>query len=203
MFYHNFKYSLKTLFKSKDLLFWTFIFPLILGTFFKLAFSNIEKSETFDVINIAIIDSSNYQDNKIYQEVFETLSDKNNENQVFNLEVTDLKEANSLLEEKAIIGYLEFLDDDIKITVKENGIDVSEDEIELSIENVGRTEYEEGNKLFEEISEEQMKDLELYEIKSDVRKVWRYEDTQNIQYYVDTIDGKVIIPQKFSIEKQE
>ena len=123
MFYHNFKYSLKTLFKSKDLLFWTFIFPLILGTFFKLAFSNIEKSETFDVINIAIIDSSNYQDNKIYQEVFETLSDKNNENQVFNLEVTDLKEANSLLEEKAIIGYLEFLDDDIKITVKENGID--------------------------------------------------------------------------------
>ena len=123
MFYHNFKYSLKTLFKSKDLLFWTFIFPLILGTFFKLAFSNIEKSETFDVINIAIIDSSNYQDNKIYQEVFETLSDKNNENQVFNLEVTDLKEANSLLEEKEIIGYLEFLDDDIKITVKENGID--------------------------------------------------------------------------------
>ncbi len=123
MFYHNFKYSLKTLFKSKDLLFWTFIFPLILGTFFKLAFSNIEKSETFDVINIAIIDSSNYQDNKIYQEVFETLSDKNNENQVFNLEVTNLKEANSLLEEKEIIGYLEFLDDDIKITVKENGID--------------------------------------------------------------------------------
>ena len=123
MFYHNFKYSLKTLFKSKDLLFWTFIFPLILGTFFKLAFSNIEKSETFDVINIAIVDSSNYQDNKIYQEVFETLSDKNNENQVFNLEVTDLKEANSLLEEKEIIGYLEFLADDIKITVKENGID--------------------------------------------------------------------------------
>ena len=65
MFYHNFKCSLKTFFKSKDLLFWTFIFPLILGTFFKLAFSNIEKSETFDVINIAIIDSSNYQDNKI------------------------------------------------------------------------------------------------------------------------------------------
>ena len=123
MFYHNFKYSLKTLFKSKDLLFWTFIFPLILGTFFKLAFSNIEKSETFDVINIAIIDSSNYQDNKIYQEVFETLSDKNNENQVFNLKVTDLKKANSLLEEKEIIGYLEFLADDIKITVKENGID--------------------------------------------------------------------------------
>lgn len=86
---------------------------------------------------------------------------------------------------------------------KENGIDVSEDEIELSIENVGRTEYEEGNKLFEEISEEQMKDLELYEIKSDVRKVWRYKDTQNIQYYVDTIDGEVIIPQKFSVEKQE
>ncbi len=112
----------------------------------------------------------------------------------------------------ANINVLDYDYTDIEINIskedairifKENGIDVSEDEIELSIENVGRTEYEEGNKLFEEITDEQMKDLELYEIKSDVRKVWRYKDTQNIQYYVDTIDGEVIIPQKFSVEKQE
>lgn len=58
---------------------------------------------------------------------------------------------------------------------KENGINVSEDEIELSIENVGRTEYEEGNKLFEEISEEQMNNWKLYENKIEVKKVWKVE----------------------------
>ena len=50
MFWHNFVYSLKTLFKSKSLIFWTFVFPILLGTFFKLAFSNIEKNKTFILI---------------------------------------------------------------------------------------------------------------------------------------------------------
>ena len=45
MFYHNFKYSLKILLKNKSLIFWTFAFPILLGTLFNMAFSNIEKSE--------------------------------------------------------------------------------------------------------------------------------------------------------------
>ena len=55
MFIHNFKYSLKTLFRNKMLIFWTFAFPIILGTLFHLAFSNISKTETFDAIDIAIV----------------------------------------------------------------------------------------------------------------------------------------------------
>ena len=52
MFIHNFKYSLKTLFRNKMLIFWTFAFPIILGTMFNLAFSNIANSEKFDIIDI-------------------------------------------------------------------------------------------------------------------------------------------------------
>ena len=59
MFVHNFKYSLKILFKNKGLLFWTFIFPIILGTLFNLAFSNIEKTETFNKIDVAITQNNN------------------------------------------------------------------------------------------------------------------------------------------------
>lgn len=59
MFVHNFKYSLKILFKNKGLLFWTFIFPIILGTLFNLAFSNIEKTETFNKIDVAITPNNN------------------------------------------------------------------------------------------------------------------------------------------------
>ena len=57
MFLHNLKYSLKTLFRSKALIFWTFAFPIILGTFFKMAFSDIENSEKLDIIDIAIVDN--------------------------------------------------------------------------------------------------------------------------------------------------
>ena len=54
MFIHNFKYAFKTLFKNRMLIFWTFAFPIILGTLFNMAFSNIENSEKLDIINIAI-----------------------------------------------------------------------------------------------------------------------------------------------------
>ena len=57
MFGHNFKYTFKVLMRNRMLLFWTFVFPLVLGTMFKLAFSNIENSEKLNVIPIAIVDN--------------------------------------------------------------------------------------------------------------------------------------------------
>ena len=59
MFLHNFKYSLKTLLRNKGLIFWTFAFPIILGTLFNLAFSDIENKETLDIIDIAIVNNEN------------------------------------------------------------------------------------------------------------------------------------------------
>lgn len=76
MFIHNLKYSLKILFKNKMLIFWTFAFPIILGTFFNMAFSNIEKSEKLDIISIAIVETEEFKNNKIYQEIFQNLSNK-------------------------------------------------------------------------------------------------------------------------------
>lgn len=55
MFWHLFKYRLKVLFKEKQLLFWSGIFPIILGTFFHMAFSDItEKTENISEINVSI-----------------------------------------------------------------------------------------------------------------------------------------------------
>ena len=69
MFLHNFKYSLKILIRNKALLFWTFLFPLVLGLFFKMAFSNIEASETFKAIDIAVVNDDNFQNNKTFKMV--------------------------------------------------------------------------------------------------------------------------------------
>ena len=122
MFLHNFKYSLKILLRNKALLFWTFIFPIILGTFFNMAFSNIEKEESLNIIDIAIVDSDFYQDNDIYKKAFAYLSDKNNKGRLFNIVVTDLDNAKKLLTDNKITGYLLFSLDDVRIVVFKNGI---------------------------------------------------------------------------------
>ena len=123
MFLHNFKYTLKVLFKNKVLIFWTLAFPLILGTFFKMAFSDIVDSEKLNVIDIAVIDNVNFQKNEIYKEVFNSLSDENNKDRLFNTKYISEEEAKKLLEKEDIIGYL-ILDNNNKpnLTFNTNGI---------------------------------------------------------------------------------
>lgn len=123
MFIHNFKYAFKTLFRNRALVFWTFAFPIILGTFFKLAFSNIENSEKLDIINIAIIENEEFKSNQIFSETFKFLSDEQNEDRLFDTKYTSLEDAKKLLEEDKIIGYLLIEGNTPKIIVNTSGID--------------------------------------------------------------------------------
>lgn len=120
MFKHNLKYNLKTLFKSKALIFWTYAFPLILGTFFYLAFHDIEKNETFKAIPIAIINNEEFKNNDIWKSTINSLSNED-DNQVFKTSYKTLEEAESLLEEGDITGYLLLENNTPKVIIKENG----------------------------------------------------------------------------------
>ena len=122
MFIHNFKYSLKTLFRNKALIFWTFAFPIILGTFFNMAFSNIESSEKLDVINIAIIKNEDFNNNEIFKTAFEELSDNNNNDRLFETKYTTEEEAKKLLEDEEIVGYMKLVNDEPKLTFTTSGI---------------------------------------------------------------------------------
>ena len=122
MFIHNFKYSLKTLLRNKPLIFWTFAFPLIIGTFFNLAFSNIENSEKLNIIDIAIIDNDDFNNNKIFKTAFDKLSDVNDETRLFEIKYTNLEEAKKLLNDSKIIGYMELINDSPKLTFITTGI---------------------------------------------------------------------------------
>ena len=123
MFIHNFKYSLKALLRNKMLIFWTFAFPIILGTLFKVAFSNIENSEKLDIINIAIVQNEEFENNEAFKTSFEKLSDENNEDRLFNTQYTTKEEAKDLLNKGEIIGYMELKQDKPVLTFVTNGID--------------------------------------------------------------------------------
>lgn len=121
MFYQNLKYSLKILLRNKALIFWTFAFPIILGLFFNLAFQNIEKKEQLQVIDIAIINSNDYNNNKIVKESLNELT--KGKNKLLNIKLTDEKTSKDLLKNNKIIGYLTFKENQVNITVKNSGVE--------------------------------------------------------------------------------
>ena len=157
MFLHNFKYSLKTLFKNKMLIFWTFAFPIILGTFFNMAFADVINKEKLSVIDIAIIDNEDYQNNKIFKTAFESLSDENSEDQMFNTKLLDEEKAKEMLNKEEIVGYLKMQGNDPKLVFQKNGVNqtifkyVVEEIVQRSsiVENISKDEIkkqiEQGN----------------------------------------------------------
>lgn len=121
MFLHNLKYTIKTLFKNKILIFWTFAFPIILGIFFNMAFSNIEKDEKLKVFDIAVVNDSQFENQKIYQEALKELSADDSENKLFNIKYVKKEKADSLLDDSDIEGYIIFKNEEPQVVVKKNG----------------------------------------------------------------------------------
>jgi len=167
MFFHNFKYSLKTLFKNRMLIFWTFAFPIILGTLFNMAFKDIESSEQLDIIDIAIVENEQFNNNEMYKEIFNNLSDKNNEDRLFNINYTTKEEASKLLEDEKVSGYLVY-EDGFKIFVKTSGINetilktVTEEikQNEIMMNSLTEIEIKNGNYNYEAISNDIMAIIE-------------------------------------------
>lgn len=171
MFIHNFKYAFITLFKNKMLIFWTFAFPIILGTFFNMAFSNIENSEKLDIIDIAYVDNNKNDD--FYKEIFKTLSDKNNENRLFNTRYVTEEKAKKLLENDKISGYLIF-DDSPKIVVKQSGI--NETILKYVVDEINQTKNIMKNvsekKIQENIENQTIQNLEIDNYNSLYTKIY-------------------------------
>ena len=122
MFLHNLKYTFKTLFKNKSLIFWTFAFPIIMATFFNMAFADVIESDQLKIIDMAIVDNNEFNNNMLYKQTFNSLSDENNEDRLFSITYTNKDDAKKLLEDGKIEGYLELNNGVPKLTFVSNGI---------------------------------------------------------------------------------
>ncbi|MFP4697316.1 MAG: ABC transporter permease [Eubacteriales bacterium] len=112
MSFHIFKYSFKSLIKDKISLFWLLFFPLILATFFNLAFENLMSGEDFEKVNIAI--TTDY-------EMPEGLEEAVSESNLFNVSYITEKEAKELLSDKEITGYLKNTDE-LELVILDSGL---------------------------------------------------------------------------------
>lgn len=158
MFLHNYKYSLKVLLKNKTLIFWTLLFPIVLGTFFNMAFGNINSEETLDIFKVGVIDSVEYKNNTVLNQVFNDLSNNKSDNYLFDIVLNDEEELIKDIENNKIIGYIK-VEEDIKVFIKENGI------YQTIFKNVV-DQIIEYQSLYENVFEyEQSKYQDIYELK--------------------------------------
>ena len=179
MFFHNFKYVFKSIFKDKGLIFWTFAFPILLGTFFSMAFSDIEKNEMLDIINIGIVSNEEFNNNGIYKDTFKSLSDEANKERLFDINYSDEDTLKKELENMNIIGYLILEENVPKIIVQNSG--TNETIFKFVVDEINQTQSMIGNVIEYNQLKGNQNIEELYSnIYSKIEKVKNDENIQNI-----------------------
>lgn len=114
--------QLKIILRNKTVVFWTLSFPIVLGFLFNLAFSNLNNAFVFDAVNIAVVNNAQYQQNTILASTINSLSEKG-DSQVFETKyVDDEAQAEKLLSDKLIDGYIKIKDSKPTVVVQGSGI---------------------------------------------------------------------------------
>lgn len=117
MFLHNFKYELKVFLRSKPMLLWLILFPIVLGTLFKIAFGSIyEKTTVFSPIPTAIVET---EENQIFQEVLTAVS--GDDGSLLDVTRTDEETALAMLKNGDVEGIL-YVGDSLSLTVAGKGM---------------------------------------------------------------------------------
>jgi len=128
-----------------------------------MAFSNIESSEKLEIIDIAIVENEEFKQSKAFKETFETLSNENNEDRLFNTKYVTEEDAKKLLEDGEIVGYLLINENEPKLIFQTSGI--NETIFKEVVEEISQTEEIMKN-VSEKKIEEYMKTVNPEEIQT-------------------------------------
>lgn len=115
MFLFNYRYRLKCIFRDRQLMFWTFLFPVLLATLFNLAFSNLSSSDNFLKVNVAVVQNQALDQNPAFTEAIDGADD------LFVVQYTTKAAAEALLNDNQIDGYI-FFDSKLNLVVNQSGL---------------------------------------------------------------------------------
>jgi ABC-2 type transport system permease protein len=120
MFLHNLFYEIKSSLRVRDLLFWLILFPIILGTFFKIAFGDLyEKQTKVSAIPTAVVETA---DNAIFRSAVDSVSEGSEP--LLKAEYLSEDEALRKLKSGDIKGII-YSGDRITLTVSGDGVEQS------------------------------------------------------------------------------
>lgn len=141
------KYRFLQICRMKEIIFWTFFFPLILGTFFKVALAEMMKAEQFQIIQTAVVIEQEDEMTEVFEDFLAEL-----DGDVLAVEKVDADEAEMLLEEGKVRGIY-YADEKITLTVAKKGI--SETVLQSILDS-----YLQNVEVFAKIAEEHPEQLE-------------------------------------------
>lgn len=118
MFLHNLKYEILQSLRVKDVLFWLILFPIVLGSFFKIAFNGIyEKTTKFSTVPVAVVEN---KEDEIFRSVMDGI--ENVDEPLFKVTYTDEENALELLEKQDVFGII-WVDKEKSLSVSGEGIE--------------------------------------------------------------------------------
>ncbi len=119
MFRHILRYGLRSLLRTREIVFWTLIFPFALTTFMYFAFSNIfSTTEQFHAIPVAVVRQS---ENKAFTQILDMLSAEG-ENQILQVQRKEKAQAEKMLQDGDVKGIL-YEGETVSLAVAESGMD--------------------------------------------------------------------------------
>lgn len=121
MFFHLYRYRAMSLLRTKMIIFWSFIFPIILGTLFYFAFgSSIGKTSSFETIKVAVVKDD---PSPLYADITDVMKDTEFDSGDPMFAVNECEEASAqeLLEKGEVTGIL-YVSDSLRIDVKSSAI---------------------------------------------------------------------------------
>lgn len=119
MFFHLYKYSLKTLVYNREIMFWTLIFPVILASFMYFAFGNqMDTVDDFTAIPVAVVEEQTSDLDKL---MLEAVSDPEKD-PLIQVKWVGRKKAEKLLTRGKVDAII-YVNDTLSLTVSENGVE--------------------------------------------------------------------------------
>lgn len=120
MFFHNFKYALKSLIKCKNSIFWGLLFPIALFTFMYMAFGNLmETDEMFHAVPVAVVTESEEASELLV--VLEALSE--GEDPLLDVKLMSAEDAEQALSDETVEGII--YTEDISLTVNKSSLNAA------------------------------------------------------------------------------
>ncbi len=120
MFRRIFLTQLKVLLHNRTLVFWTLAFPLILGTLFNTAFSDLNSAFKFDPVNIAVVNDDAFKSDQSVQMTVKRLSE--GDERVFNTTYVDAKTASMKLADQLVDGVISIENGKPLVAVRGSGV---------------------------------------------------------------------------------
>ncbi|MBQ8965481.1 ABC transporter permease [Ruminococcus sp.] len=118
MFFNEFKYNLLATIRNRSFIFWLILFPMVLGTLFKAAFSDVYANDIkFSAIPAAVVAQ---KDDEAFREVIKAVS--TGEDPLLKVTYADKEEAEELLKNGKVYGILT-KGESLTLSVGANGIE--------------------------------------------------------------------------------